>query len=195
MLPPCVKGEPVENNILGVACNLDAWWGGRVRRDSIRNDSSDNCSICSASFSATQLESQEGKGWGAGSNSISSLALDGEAGWREQDPSWVDYVESSSSVNGKASFFELDWRGRTYAEGELADNNISYSAGTFSGEWGGQDGVGNESILYCTQPPHAEKTKLLCPHHEGACSPHPIRVGGLIYGIRWRWWIPWSSKA
>jgi hypothetical protein len=23
-----------------------------------------------------------------------------------------------------------------------------------------------------------EMTKLLCPHHEGAGSPHPIRVGG-----------------
>ena len=33
-------------------------------------------------------------------------------------------------------------------------------------------------IFYCTQPPHAEVTKLLCPHHEGAGSPHPIRMGG-----------------
>ncbi len=32
--------------------------------------------------------------------------------------------------------------------------------------------------IYCTQPPHAEVTKLLCPHHEGACAPHPIRAGG-----------------
>ncbi len=32
--------------------------------------------------------------------------------------------------------------------------------------------------IYCTQPPHAEVTKLLCPHHEGAGSPHPIRVEG-----------------
>jgi hypothetical protein len=32
--------------------------------------------------------------------------------------------------------------------------------------------------FYCTQPPHTEMTKLLCPHHEGAGSPHPIRVGG-----------------
>jgi hypothetical protein len=32
--------------------------------------------------------------------------------------------------------------------------------------------------IYCTQPPHAEVTKLLCPHHEGAGSAHPIRVGG-----------------
>ncbi len=23
-----------------------------------------------------------------------------------------------------------------------------------------------------------EVTKLLCPHHEGAGSPHPVRVGG-----------------
>ncbi len=31
----------------------------------------------------------------------------------------------------------------------------------------------------CTHwPPHAEVTKLLCPHHEGAGFPHPIRVGG-----------------
>ncbi len=69
-------------------------------------------------------------------------------------------------------------------------------------------------IFHCTQPPHAAMTKLLCPHHEGAGSPHPIRVGGpdlwylmalappipsgwggLIYGIRWRWWIPRSSRA
>jgi hypothetical protein len=35
-------------------------------------------------------------------------------------------------------------------------------------------------LLHCTQPPHAEATKLLCPHHrdEGPGSPHPIRVGG-----------------
>ncbi len=34
--------------------------------------------------------------------------------------------------------------------------------------------------IYCTQPPHTEVTKLrlLCPHHEGAGAPHPIRVGG-----------------
>ena len=32
--------------------------------------------------------------------------------------------------------------------------------------------------FYCTQPPHMEMTKLLCPHREGAGSPHPIRVGG-----------------
>jgi hypothetical protein len=28
------------------------------------------------------------------------------------------------------------------------------------------------------QPSHIEETKLLCPHHEGAGSPHPISVGG-----------------
>ncbi len=33
-------------------------------------------------------------------------------------------------------------------------------------------------VIYCTQPPHAEVTKLLCPHHEDAGSPHPVRVGG-----------------
>ncbi len=33
-------------------------------------------------------------------------------------------------------------------------------------------------FFYCTQPPHAGATKLFCPHHKGACSPHPIRVGG-----------------
>ncbi len=33
-------------------------------------------------------------------------------------------------------------------------------------------------IFYCTQQPHAEVTKLLCPHHEGAGSPHPVRVRG-----------------
>ncbi len=26
--------------------------------------------------------------------------------------------------------------------------------------------------------PLAEVTKLLCPHHEGASAPHPIRAGG-----------------
>jgi hypothetical protein len=33
-------------------------------------------------------------------------------------------------------------------------------------------------IFYCTQPPHVEVTKLLCPHHEGAGAPYPIRAGG-----------------
>jgi hypothetical protein len=37
---------------------------------------------------------------------------------------------------------------------------------------------GDAKHIYCTQPPPAEVTKLLCPHHEGAGSPHPIRVGG-----------------
>ncbi len=34
--------------------------------------------------------------------------------------------------------------------------------------------------FYCAQPPRAKVTQLLCPHrdHEGAGSPHPIRVGG-----------------
>ena len=32
--------------------------------------------------------------------------------------------------------------------------------------------------FHCTQPPLAEVTKLLCPHHEGAGAPHPFRVGG-----------------
>ena len=35
-----------------------------------------------------------------------------------------------------------------------------------------------DKILHCTQPPLAEVTKLLCPHHEGAGAPHPFRVGG-----------------
>jgi hypothetical protein len=39
-------------------------------------------------------------------------------------------------------------------------------------------GGASRVIIYCTQPPPAEVTKLLCPHHEGAGSPHPIRVGG-----------------
>ncbi len=26
--------------------------------------------------------------------------------------------------------------------------------------------------------PHAESTKLFCPHHEGAGAPYPIRAGG-----------------
>jgi hypothetical protein len=41
--------------------------------------------------------------------------------------------------------------------------------------------------FYCTQPPHMEMTKLLCPHREGAGSPHPIRVGGpdLWYQMAW----------
>ncbi len=29
-----------------------------------------------------------------------------------------------------------------------------------------------------TSHPHTEVTKLLCPHHEGAGAPHPIRAGG-----------------
>jgi hypothetical protein len=32
--------------------------------------------------------------------------------------------------------------------------------------------------LYCTQPPQAEVTKLVCAQYKGAGSPHPIRVGG-----------------
>ncbi len=32
--------------------------------------------------------------------------------------------------------------------------------------------------IHCTQPPYAVAIKLLCPHHEGAGAPHPIRVGG-----------------
>jgi hypothetical protein len=140
-----VEGEPVEYNIFGVACSLDAWWGGR---DGIGKDSSNNCIFCSPRFSETQRGSWEGVGWGAGSSSISSSALDDEAGWRVRDLSWVEDVESSSSVNGSASYFEWEWRGRIYAEGELAGNIICCSAGTFDAEWGGRDGVGNESGDY-----------------------------------------------
>ena len=114
-------------------------------RDGVGKDSSD---IFSARFSETQRGSWEGVGWGAGSSSISSSALDDEAGWRVRDPSWVEDVESSSSVNGSASYFEWEWRGRIYAEGELAGNIICCSAGTFDAEWGGRDGVGNESGDY-----------------------------------------------
>ncbi len=34
------------------------------------------------------------------------------------------------------------------------------------------------SYIHCTQPPHAEAAKRVCPHHEGAVSSYPIRVGG-----------------
>ena len=34
------------------------------------------------------------------------------------------------------------------------------------------------SYIHCTQPPPQGVTKLLCPHHEGAGYPHPIRVRG-----------------
>ncbi len=77
-----------------------------------------------------------------------SSALDDEAEWRVRDPSWVDDVESSSSVNGSASYFDLEWRGRIYAEGELASNIVCCSAGTFDAEWGGRDGAGMESGDY-----------------------------------------------
>jgi hypothetical protein len=50
-----VEGEPVECNVLGVACNLDAWWGGR---DGIGKDSSDNCIFCSARHSVIQKGGQ-----------------------------------------------------------------------------------------------------------------------------------------
>ncbi len=33
-------------------------------------------------------------------------------------------------------------------------------------------------IFVAPSHPHAEATKLLCPHHKGAGSPHPIRVRG-----------------
>ena len=39
-------------------------------------------------------------------------------------------------------------------------------------------GPSSECYIHCTQPPLAEVTKLLCPHHEGAGAPHPFRVGG-----------------
>jgi hypothetical protein len=38
--------------------------------------------------------------------------------------------------------------------------------------------IGIAAYIYCTQPPHVEVTKLFCPHHKGAGSPHPIRGGG-----------------
>ncbi len=38
--------------------------------------------------------------------------------------------------------------------------------------------ITNKPKIHCTQPPHAEATKLLCPHHEGASAPHLIRVVG-----------------
>ncbi len=42
----------------------------------------------------------------------------------------------------------------------------------------GSGRLGQRPRFYCTQPPHAEMTKLLCPHHEGAGSLHPVRVWG-----------------
>ena len=47
--------------------------------------------------------------------------------------------------------------------------------------WKSTQALENQVILcifHCTQPPLAEVTKLLCPHHEGAGAPHPFRVGG-----------------
>ncbi len=38
--------------------------------------------------------------------------------------------------------------------------------------------LGEKSYIYCTQLVHLEVTKLLCPHHEGAGCPHPVREGG-----------------
>ncbi len=35
--------------------------------------------------------------------------------------------------------------------------------------------------LNCTQPPLAEATTLLCPHHKGAGAPHPIPSHIYIY--------------
>ncbi len=36
-------------------------------------------------------------------------------------------------------------------------------------------------IFIAPSHPHAEVTKLLCPHHEGAGAPHPIRARGAKY--------------
>jgi hypothetical protein len=36
----------------------------------------------------------------------------------------------------------------------------------------------NRKLFIAPSHPYAEATKLLCPHHKGAGSPHPIRVGG-----------------
>jgi hypothetical protein len=137
----CAEGEPVDSNILGVACNLYAWWEGC---DGIENDSSGNCIFCSACFSETGRVRRELRGGEACSNSISSSALNEEASWRERDPSWDDDVESSN-VNGSASFFGVEERGCVYSEGVLANIIICGSADTFDVERGGQDGVGNES--------------------------------------------------
>jgi hypothetical protein len=138
-----VEGEPVECNILGVARNLDAWGGDVTVSGTTRATT-----VLLGSFLDDSTGETRGGGRGGGQHSISSSALDDEAGWRKRDPSWVDDVESNSSVNGSASYFELEWRGRIYAEGELANNIICCSAGTFDAEWGGRDGVGNESSDY-----------------------------------------------
>jgi hypothetical protein len=58
-----------------------------------------------------------------------------------------------------------------------------YEDNTTCIEWGNHVIGGRERavatcILYCTQPTPREVTKLLCPHHEGAGAPHPIRAGG-----------------
>ena len=36
----------------------------------------------------------------------------------------------------------------------------------------------NQQFFIAPSHPHTEVTKLLCPHHEGAGAPHPIRAGG-----------------
>ena len=46
------------------------------------------------------------------------------------------------------------------------------------GQWLRNWGNSWPMFFHCTQPPLAEVTKLLCPHHEGAGAPHPFRVGG-----------------
>jgi hypothetical protein len=42
----------------------------------------------------------------------------------------------------------------------------------------GKDPIDDVINFIAPSHPHAEVTKLLCPHHEGAGAPHPIRAGG-----------------
>ncbi len=90
------------------------------------------------------------RGWPPLRAASHSLAT--RAGWRVRDPSWVKDVEGSSSINGSASYFELEWRGRIYAEGELASNIICCSAGAFDAEWAlsGEDKTGSVTSLATT---------------------------------------------
>jgi hypothetical protein len=56
-------------------------------------------------------------------------------------------------------------------------------------------------FVYCTQPTHAETTMLVCPHHEGAGSPHPAKVATRrkapkpIQVTRESWWTRAGARS
>jgi hypothetical protein len=69
-----------------------------------------------------------------------------------------------------------------HLEGIESSTN-KWKAGAETDEWKGQFPrfslvLLRQFVFNCNQKPLAEVTKLLCPHHEGADSPHPIRVEG-----------------